>query len=84
MDELETQAVRRAFATVLSEYRKAKGLSQEELAFRAGLSMSMVSLLETDKRQPTISTIWSLAQALEVTLTDFSSAIEAKLLSAIK
>ncbi len=59
-----------AFATVLRKRRRELGLSQEELAHRAGISMRYVSLLESVKFQPTISTMQALAVGLEVKLSD--------------
>ena len=50
----------------LAEVRRAKGLSQRQLAQRAGLSESALSLLERGKRRPTYSTLKALAKALEV------------------
>ncbi len=40
-----------AYARVLRRHRKNMELSQEELAFRAGLSMRYISLLESGKHQ---------------------------------
>lgn len=53
-----------AYARVLRRYRKDMGLSQEELAFRAGLSMRYVSLLESGRHQPSLATMKALADAL--------------------
>jgi transcriptional regulator with XRE-family HTH domain len=79
MENEEAEEVREAFATVLRQRRNALGVSQEELAHRAGLAMRYVSLLETNKRQPTISTMWSLCQALGVSMTDFVRGVEARM-----
>ncbi|REF72486.1 MULTISPECIES: helix-turn-helix domain-containing protein [Paracoccus] len=57
------------YARVLRRHRKDRGLSQEELAFRAGLSMRYVSLLESGKHQPSLATMKALADALETNLT---------------
>ena len=57
-----------AYARVLCRHRKDLGLSQEELAFRAGLSMRYVSLLESGKHQPSLGTMKALADALETSL----------------
>lgn len=46
--------------------RKAKGWTQEQLAERSGLTQQYLSDLERGKRNPTIVTIYELAQALEV------------------
>lgn len=46
--------------------RNQRGLSQQELAARAGVSASYLSLLEQNKRDPTLSTIEKLALAVGV------------------
>lgn len=46
--------------------RKARGWTQEELAERSGLSQQYLSGLERGRRNPTIVTIYELAQALKV------------------
>lgn len=46
--------------------RKAKGWTQEGLAERSGLTQQYLSDLERGKRNPTIVTIYEIAQALEV------------------
>lgn len=51
----------------ISLCRTQRGLTQAELAARAGLSISYLSLLEQNKRKdPTLSTIQRLAEALRV------------------
>jgi transcriptional regulator with XRE-family HTH domain len=47
----------------LRRIRKARGWTQEELAERSGLSQQYLSDLERGKRNPTIVTIYELAQA---------------------
>lgn len=51
------------------------GFSQEELAHRAGLSTSYVSLLESRKRQPTLTVLCRLAKELGLSLPEASQAI---------
>lgn len=46
--------------------RTQRGLNQTELAQAAGISFSYLSLLERGKRDPTMSTIENLANALAV------------------
>jgi len=76
METAETKKVRKAFGTVLRQKRKERGYSQEELAHRAGIAMRYVSLLEGDKRQPTISTLYLLCRALEISMGEFVSEVE--------
>ncbi|MEG8052892.1 helix-turn-helix transcriptional regulator [Sphingomonas aerolata] len=45
--------------------RKERGLSQEELAFRAGMKRSYLSDLERGTRNPTVRAIGRLAIALD-------------------
>lgn len=46
--------------------RTNRGLSQEDLATRIGMSASYVSLIEQGKRDPSISTVEGVASALGV------------------
>jgi len=49
---------------VLHRLRKEKGLTHEKLAELAGLHPTTLSLLERDKRQPSITTVFRLAEGL--------------------
>jgi len=53
----------------IKEQRSALGISQEELASRAGLHRTYVSEVERGERNPSITSIEKLAQALEVSFT---------------
>ena len=46
--------------------RKEQGLTQEQLSARSGLSQQYISGLEQGLRNPTIVTLYELAQALGV------------------
>lgn len=65
------------FAEVLKVRRRSVGLSQEELAFRTGLSMSYISFLETRNRQPTLTVMDALARELGLSLTEFVAEMDA-------
>ena len=67
-----------AFARVLRARRRRAGLSQEELAFRAELSTSYISLLETRNRQPTLTVMAALAAELGLSLSGVAELIEAE------
>ena len=47
--------------------RQAKGLTQEELAERSGFGQNYLSDLERGRRNPTVVTLWEIAQTLGVT-----------------
>jgi transcriptional regulator with XRE-family HTH domain len=51
--------------------RAAAGLSQAKLAERMGVDRAYVSGLESGERNPTIVTLWHVAQALEVRMPAF-------------
>ncbi|WP_439525941.1 helix-turn-helix domain-containing protein [Roseovarius mucosus] len=50
--------------------RREKGLTQEQIEERSGLSQQYLSGLERGKRNPTVITLYELAQALGVSHVD--------------
>lgn len=68
-----------AFGRTLRRYRKAKGWSQEELALQSGHQRVFISWLETGTKQATISTIFSLADALDVKPTELMQSVQEEL-----
>lgn len=50
------------------EERKRQGLSMERLAEQAGLSTSMISLIERDLRNPTLDTLLRITEVLRLDL----------------
>lgn len=54
------------YGRALRIVRAAKGLSQKEVAERADLNASYVSLLEKEARSPSVDTVSALATALEI------------------
>ncbi|AUG81562.1 hypothetical protein CFP65_6945 [Kitasatospora sp. MMS16-BH015] len=54
----------RAFGPLLRESRLRAGLTQEELAARSGISAHTISVLESGKRRPHLSSVTRLAEAL--------------------
>ncbi len=61
-------AVAGRFAENLVRARKAAGLSQEEVGWRASLHRTEVGLLERGTRVPRVDTLVKLAAALELPL----------------
>jgi transcriptional regulator with XRE-family HTH domain len=58
-----------AFATVLKQRRKAKGLSQEALAEKADLHPTYIGLVERSLRNPSLNAAQAMAQALGASLS---------------
>jgi transcriptional regulator with XRE-family HTH domain len=50
--------------------RQAKGMTQEQLAEQSGFSQQYISDLERGRRNPTVVTLYELAQALGSTPVD--------------
>ena len=55
-----------ALGQALRAFRLAAGFSQEQLGLESGVQRNFISLIETGQNQPTITTIFKLAQALNL------------------
>jgi transcriptional regulator with XRE-family HTH domain len=51
--------------------RRAKGMTQEQLAERSGFSQQYISGLENGRRNPTVVTLYEIATALDVMPVEF-------------
>lgn len=58
----------RRFGKTVMRLRKEKGLSQEDLAFRAGIKRSYMGVIERGEKSPSIDTIAKVAKGLGVTI----------------
>ena len=63
---------------VLRDLRIERGLTQVELAARAGVSKSMLSLYEGEKRRPQLDTLGRLLDALGVRLGELAARLEVR------
>lgn len=59
-----------ALSKRIKDLRFERGISQEELAHRAGLSRTGMGLLETGKRWPRLDTLISVAEGLNITVEE--------------
>ncbi len=66
----------KAFGLTLRAFRTRIHYSQEKLAMISGLDRTYISLLERGLRQPTISTIFQLARALDISSTELVTQVE--------
>lgn len=62
----------------LRKVREEKGLTQEDLAFKAGVNTAYYSHLERGVYSPTMFVIWRLAQALELDIKAFMTGFESQ------
>ncbi len=60
----------------MRRHRERLGVSQEELAYRANIHRTYVSMVERGVGNPTLSVIADLAKALETTLTELARDVE--------
>ncbi|TDT74894.1 XRE family transcriptional regulator [Litoreibacter halocynthiae] len=60
----------------LQALRKARGLSQRELAYRAGLTNGTISLIEQNKTSPSVASLKSLLDAIPMSIAEFFANIE--------
>ncbi len=60
----------REFGLRIQQERKKLGISQEELAFRAGMHRTYIGMIERAERNITLSNIKKLADALQLTIKD--------------
>jgi len=58
--------------------RKKAGLSQEELAERAGIHRTYVSLLERNRKSPTLDVLFRVCRALRVRASVVIARVERK------
>jgi transcriptional regulator with XRE-family HTH domain len=63
--------LRETVARNLRRLRQAKGLSQEELADRAGINRNYVGMLEREQHAATIDMLEKLAEVLETDPVEF-------------
>jgi transcriptional regulator with XRE-family HTH domain len=66
-----SEDVRRMVGDNLRKLRLAAGLSQAELANRMGVDRAYVSGLEQGQRNPTVISLWHIANALDVPMRSF-------------
>ncbi|WP_249366575.1 helix-turn-helix domain-containing protein [Neobacillus rhizophilus] len=56
---------------ILRRRRKAKGLSQEKLAFESGLDRSYIGDLERNEKSPSLDTVFKISKVLEIKPDEF-------------
>ncbi|WP_209125741.1 helix-turn-helix domain-containing protein [Alkalihalobacillus sp. BA299] len=72
--------ISQSFGKVLKKYRKHNNLSQEKLALLCDLDRTFISLLERGKRQPGLSTVFVLANQLNIRPSELIKEMEEELL----
>lgn len=61
---------------VIRELRKKRGITQEVLSGFACISRSHLAMIENGTKNPNVDTLWRIAEALGMTLSDLLVLIE--------
>jgi transcriptional regulator with XRE-family HTH domain len=67
---MEKKTIQYRFGERVRELRRAKNLSQEELAFRAGIHRNYLGGIERGERNPSLKNISAIARALGVDILE--------------
>ena len=60
------RSIEKSLGQILRQLRQERGLSQEELALESGYHRTYISQLERGQKNPSLRTIFQLAEALEI------------------
>ena len=71
-----TPELRHALAARLRELRLEREITQERLAFLAGLHPTYISMLENGRKSPTVDALERIAQALGVRVSSIFAGAE--------
>ena len=67
------KSIQQRFGDRVRELRKARQLSQEELAHRAGVHRTYLGSIERGERNPSLKNMTAIAEALGVSLSELFS-----------
>lgn len=65
--------------TVIADFRKRKGISQEVLSGLSDIGRTHLSAIERGERKPTLETLYRICIALDVKMSDIIIEIESRL-----
>jgi len=66
----------KAFGIALRKLRISKGLTQEQLGFESELRRTFISSLELGEKKPSLTTIYQLAEALDIPMSKLMKYVE--------
>ena len=75
---VDIAAVQKRLGRVIRRRREAADLSQEDLAFQAGVHRTYVSMLERGTGNPSLAVIVRLANVLDASLTSLMQEVESR------
>lgn len=77
--EKNKKSLQKALAEVVKKYRKKKGKSITLISAEIGMTKSIWGDLEREQKDPQFSTIWRIAEALDIPLSMLVSEVESYL-----
>jgi len=76
---LSPETITEEFVKLVEHYRKRKGISQNKLAIKAGLTGGLLSRMKHGSRKiPAFDKVWYIACLLDMPLEEFISILESK------
>jgi len=72
------KVIEKQFGERVRELRLAKNISQEELAFRAGIHRNYLGGVERGERNPCLKNIAAIAKALDISLPELFTFTKSK------
>lgn len=72
---MNEQKLMRAFGKRVSEVRRSKGITQQQLAEMTGMSVVAIAYIETGKRWARLGTLSKIAQHLKVNISELFSGL---------
>lgn len=70
MKKIPEQTLMRSFGQQVAKVRKSRGLTQQELAEKIGMSVVAIAYIETGKRWARLGTLSKIAGALKVNIAE--------------
>lgn len=70
------QDLKVAFGKIIAARREKLGLTQEQLADRCGTARNYVGELERGEKQPTLTSLFAVAEALESTPAELMKVLQ--------
>jgi len=70
ISKMDKSNILEKFGEKIKEYRKLKGLSQEQLAEKANLHRTYIGMIERAEKNITLLNIEKIANALDLKITD--------------
>ncbi len=71
--------IKKTFGQVLRRLREESDRTQEQFGFDADLTRNYVSLLETGEQAPSLTTVFKIADALDIPCSELIGQVEAEM-----